>query len=61
MGMQLYYPLRIGIREQSEIGWDKLLLRMRSHAWKWLQDYIDAHKPKSLTAGSLVLCIGNTR
>ena len=35
----------LSVQEQSEIGWEKLLLGMGSHTWQKLQDHIDAHNP----------------
>lgn len=32
--------------EQTEIGWDKLLIGFGSNAWRNLQDYIDINNPK---------------
>lgn len=39
--------LRLAIKDQNEIGWDKLLLGMGSRAWKLLQEHIDYANPKA--------------
>mmetsp|Transcript_1672 Transcript_1672/g.2560 ORF Transcript_1672/g.2560 Transcript_1672/m.2560 type:complete len:352 (+) Transcript_1672:862-1917(+) len=38
--------LERAIQDQSEIGWDKLLVGMGSTIWKSLQDFIDSNNPK---------------
>jgi len=41
------YMLQYAIKEQNEIGWDKLLLGLSSSVWKSLQSGIDSHNPKA--------------
>ena len=38
--------LSLAIREQTEIGWEKLLLGLGSTTWKTIQNVIDASNPK---------------
>jgi len=41
------YMLQYAIQDQSEIGWDKLLLGLGSSVWKSLQSGIDSYNPKT--------------
>ena len=38
--------LDLAVREQTEIGWDKLLLGIGSTTWKSIQELIDANNPQ---------------
>ena len=38
--------LELAVREQQDIGWEKLLLGMGSKVWKTIQDMIDSGNPK---------------
>lgn len=41
------YLLHVAIYEQSQIGWDKLLLGMGSMVWRSLQQHLDSENPKA--------------
>jgi len=38
--------LRQAVQEQSDMGWEKILVGMASHTWRTLQDFIDANNPR---------------
>lgn len=38
--------LQEAIQEQSTIGWEKLMVGMRSKAWKTIQNLVDSQNPK---------------
>lgn len=42
------YLLNVAIYEQSQIGWDRLLLGMGSMVWRSLQQRLDSENPKPL-------------